>query len=98
MPRLPVVNPTAILSPVIKTAARTEFPAAERFSARISSDEERAGLPDMMALSPLAACCAKYGGADAACTERSRRVRPGSGKDSRVESRDAAGRNLWRSL
>jgi hypothetical protein len=29
------------------TAARTEFPAAERFSVRINSGEENAGLPDM---------------------------------------------------
>ena len=36
-------------------AARTEFPAAERFSARIKSDGEMAGLPDMLALSPLRA-------------------------------------------
>ena len=41
------------------TAARTEFPAAERFSARIKSDEEMAGLPDMQELSPLRAESAK---------------------------------------
>lgn len=35
------------------TAARTELPAAERFSERIKSDEENAELPDMQELSPL---------------------------------------------
>ena len=53
MPKLPVLNPTTILSPVMTTAARTEFPAAERFSARIKSEGEMAGLPDMQELSPL---------------------------------------------
>jgi hypothetical protein len=33
------------------TAASTEFPAAARFSARIMSDGEIAGVPDMVALS-----------------------------------------------
>src|SRR5580704_11230824 len=60
MPRLPVVKPTTTLSNVMTTAARTEFPATARFSARIDSDEETAGLPDMQALSPLHAVCAKY--------------------------------------
>ncbi len=40
------------------TAARTEFPAAERFSERINSDEN-AELPDMQELSPLRAEIAK---------------------------------------
>src|SRR5579864_1132494 len=40
-------------------AARTELPAAERFSARINSDEEMAGLPDMVALSLVRVECAK---------------------------------------
>src|ERR1700736_120726 len=53
MPRLPVLNPTAILSPVMTTAARTELPAAVRFSARINSDEGMAGVPAMQELSPL---------------------------------------------
>ena len=44
---------------VMTIAARTEFPAAERFSARISSDGEMAGFPDMLALSPLRPGCAK---------------------------------------
>jgi hypothetical protein len=35
------------------TAASTELPAAERFSARINSDEGIAGVPDMQELSPL---------------------------------------------
>ena len=34
MPRLPVEIPTTIFSPVITTAAKTEFPAAVRFSTR----------------------------------------------------------------
>ena len=33
-------------------AASTEFPAAERFSARINSEGEIAGVPDMQELSP----------------------------------------------
>jgi hypothetical protein len=37
---------------VTTTAARTEFPAAERFSARINSVEEMAGGADMQELSP----------------------------------------------
>jgi hypothetical protein len=37
------------------TAARTELPAAARFSARINSDEGMAGLPDIQELSPLEA-------------------------------------------
>jgi hypothetical protein len=41
------------------TAASTEFPAAERFSARINSDDEMAGLPDMLALSLVRVKCAK---------------------------------------
>ncbi len=53
IPRLPVLNPTTTLRPVMTTAARTEFPAAARFSERIKSDEEMAGLPDMQELSPL---------------------------------------------
>jgi hypothetical protein len=44
---------------VITTAATTEFPAAERFSARINSGGEIAGFPDMLALSPLRVECAK---------------------------------------
>jgi hypothetical protein len=39
MPRLLVLKPTAIFSPVMTTAAKTEFPAAVRFSARIDSGE-----------------------------------------------------------
>jgi hypothetical protein len=35
------------------TAARTELPAAARFSARINSDEGMAGLPDIQKLSLL---------------------------------------------
>ncbi len=46
-------RPTAIFSPVMTTAANTEFPAAERFSARINSGGGTAGLPDMVALSPV---------------------------------------------
>src|SRR3954470_24589442 len=59
MPRLPVVSPTASLRPVMTIAANTEFPAAERFSARIKSDADIAGTPDMLALSPLRAESAK---------------------------------------
>src|SRR5277367_784759 len=59
IPRLPVVTPTRTFRLVMTIAARTEFPAAERFSARIKSDGEMAGLPDMLALSPLRAGCAK---------------------------------------
>lgn len=40
-------------------AARTEFPAAARFSVRIKSDGEIAGLPDMQELSLLRAESAK---------------------------------------
>src|SRR3954462_10686696 len=58
IPRLPVVNPTTSLRLVITTAARTELPAAERFSARIKSDGDIA-VPDMLALSPLEAESAK---------------------------------------
>ncbi|MFZ0861684.1 MAG: hypothetical protein WAN18_13440, partial [Candidatus Sulfotelmatobacter sp.] len=47
------------LSPVMTTAARTELPAAARFSARINSDEGIAGFPDMQELSPLRAQSAK---------------------------------------
>jgi hypothetical protein len=36
---------------VITTAANTEFPAAARFSARISSGGEMADVPDMVKLS-----------------------------------------------
>ena len=53
IPKLPVLNPTTTLRAVITTAARTELPAAERFSARINSDEGMAGFPDMKELSPL---------------------------------------------
>src|ERR1700756_3046762 len=53
MPRLPVLKPTTILSVVITRAASTELPAAERFSARINSDEGMAGFPDMEELSLL---------------------------------------------
>jgi hypothetical protein len=59
MPRLPVLNPTAALRPVISTAAKTECPAAERFSERIKSDEEMADPPDMQELSPLRVQSAK---------------------------------------
>jgi hypothetical protein len=59
MPRLPVVNPTTVFKAVMTMAARTELPAAARFSARIDSAEEMAGLADMLALSPLGAGCAK---------------------------------------
>src|SRR5579859_297615 len=55
MPRLPVESPTTIFRPVMTTAAKTEFPAAERFSARINSADGMAGLPDMLALSLLGA-------------------------------------------
>src|SRR3954463_11386817 len=51
IPRLPVETPTPTLSPVMTIAAKTEFPAAERFSARINSVEDSAGLGDMQALS-----------------------------------------------
>jgi hypothetical protein len=40
-------------------AAMTEFPAAARFSERIKSEAEMAGLPDMHKLSPLPAESAK---------------------------------------
>src|ERR1700758_3208552 len=53
MPRLPVVTPTATLSPVITRAAKTELPATARFSARIKSDGDIAGVPDMLELSLL---------------------------------------------
>jgi hypothetical protein len=46
-----VVNPTAVFNAVMTIAARTEVPAAVRFSARISSAEEMAGLAAMLALS-----------------------------------------------
>jgi hypothetical protein len=39
MPRLPVVTPTTIFSAVIASAANTELPATERFSARMVADE-----------------------------------------------------------
>jgi ABC-type transport system involved in cytochrome c biogenesis permease component len=52
MPKLPVVIPTTIFSPVITTAAQTDVPAAERFSARINSGDGSAGV-DMLALSLL---------------------------------------------
>src|SRR5215469_9216725 len=51
IPKLPVVTPTVIFKPVMTIAARTEFPAAARFSARINSDEEMAGIPDTQGLS-----------------------------------------------
>jgi hypothetical protein len=54
IPKLPVVIPTTIFSPVITTAAQTDVPAAERFSARINSGDGTAGF-DMLALSPLGA-------------------------------------------
>jgi hypothetical protein len=54
-----VLIPTTILRPVITTAASTEFPAAARFSVRIKSCEEMAGVPDMQKLSPLGAESAK---------------------------------------
>src|SRR5271165_1148394 len=63
MPRLPVVNPTTILSPVMTRAARTEFPAAARFSARIDSSEDTPELPDMRELSLEGAESAKQIGA-----------------------------------
>src|SRR5580765_8486541 len=59
MPRLPVVRPTAAFRPVITTAASTEFPAAARFSARIKSEGEMAGVPDMLELSLLEGKSAK---------------------------------------
>ena len=58
-PKLPVVNPTTIFNPVIMIAAIAELPATERFPARINSDGEIAGLPDMLALSTLNAGCVK---------------------------------------
>jgi len=51
MPKLPVVTPTVIFRLVITIAASTEFPAAARFSARISSDEDMTGVPDTKELS-----------------------------------------------
>jgi hypothetical protein len=48
-----VLTPTIILRLVMTTAARTELPAAERFSERINSDEENVELPAMQELSPL---------------------------------------------
>jgi hypothetical protein len=51
IPKLPVEIPTAIFKPVITMAARTEFPAAARFSARINSADGIAGLLDMLELS-----------------------------------------------
>jgi hypothetical protein len=59
MPKLPVVTPTTNLRPVITSAARTEFPATARFSARIKSDADIAGVIDMLELSPLGAETAK---------------------------------------
>src|SRR5579864_5021983 len=59
MPRLPVATPTTNLRPVITRAARTEFPATARFSARIKSDGDNAGVPDILELSPLGAETAK---------------------------------------
>ncbi len=53
MPKLPVVKPTTTFRAVMTSAASTELPAAERFSARISSEGETAGVPDMVALSLL---------------------------------------------
>jgi len=38
MPKLPVANPTAIFKVVTAIAAKTEFPATPRFSARIDSE------------------------------------------------------------
>lgn len=48
-----MLKPTTTLSPVMMTAARTELPAAARFSARINLEEGMAGFPDMQELSPL---------------------------------------------
>src|SRR5579859_3711544 len=59
MPRLPVLSPTTILRPVITSAASTELPAADRFSARINFDDGMAGFPDMKELSPLSEESAK---------------------------------------
>jgi hypothetical protein len=72
MPRLPVLKPTTILRLVITTAARTEFPAAARFSERINSDEGMAGLPDMQELSLLRAESAKQIAARSATLRRAR--------------------------
>src|ERR1700676_330426 len=63
IPRLPVLNPTTTLSVVMTTAARTEPPAAARFSARIKLDGDMAGFPDMQELSPLRAQSANQIGA-----------------------------------
>ena len=54
-----MVKPTMIFSVVMTTAAKTEFPAAARFSARIRSVGEMAGLPDMQSLSSQAGESAK---------------------------------------
>src|ERR1700730_8597518 len=47
MPKLPVVNPTTILRVVIAIAARTEWPATERFSARMEAEEYGMGESDI---------------------------------------------------
>ena len=51
IPKLPVVTPTPIFSPVMTTAAQTELPATARFSVRICSEGVIAGVTDMLALS-----------------------------------------------
>ncbi len=71
------------------TAARTEFPAAERFSERINSDEENAELPAMQELSPLRAESAKQIAAQRGLRKKQvpplrRRIRSGSGRDDKV--------------
>jgi hypothetical protein len=47
MPKLPVVMPTTIFSPVITIAARTELPATDRFSACMVAVEYGIGDSDM---------------------------------------------------
>src|SRR5438270_7947915 len=51
IPRLLVVTPTKILRPVMAKAANKELPAALRFSARIDSEANVAGTPDILELS-----------------------------------------------
>ncbi len=55
MPRLPVVTPTKILSPVTAIAAKTELAATVRFSARMASEPkpgpDMAEEPHILALS-----------------------------------------------
>src|SRR5450755_3928359 len=92
MPRLPVLNPTTILRLVMTIAARTEFPAAARFSERIKSDGEMAGLPDMHELSPLPAESAKQITVTGCLKKRvpplRRRWCSGFGRDDKVSKRD----------